>query len=404
MIIKNLELGINNILNYNNIFQNKILCFKERLNGKLANLEQQSHERLGSFSFLRAFFLFLPKEKEKSGTMDQYAFVKNSPMNFTDPSGNFAAVAFFAAMGTVLTAIVGVMQFVAGVAAIAAGISVISNALGVSPIQVVAAIGFIVAGIFSLGFGFAAAGIALSLASPEFAKAFLFLGVSAAAIVLGIYLLPLWGGLGFILGSTLIGFGVGSAVGYLSGGLGAGTGKWDQKEAESRYWSYGTAGAVLGFAYGLISVAWYYMTNFREFLVYGTEFPTANLLAQGSFQTVVRTILTKAFFVEATLSLIVALLQEAFTVVVLNVVADVGFNKKSLNEAIRGPMDLFGNIGESIYDTVKEDFYGHRRKDFAENKFPTDERFTNAMFWSMFMPPGLAIYYYSKEEERYKDK
>jgi hypothetical protein len=43
-----------------------------------------------------------------------------------------------------------------------------------------------------------------------------------------------------------------ATIGYLSGGLGGliEKGKWDQEEAESRYKSYGTVGAITGFQFG----------------------------------------------------------------------------------------------------------------------------------------------------------
>ena len=48
---------------------NKIVFYTIQLKGKLANYNTVENERLGSFSFLLAFFLFLTQEKEKSETM-----------------------------------------------------------------------------------------------------------------------------------------------------------------------------------------------------------------------------------------------------------------------------------------------------------------------------------------------
>ncbi len=79
---KSIEYSDSQGLNFHVEWNYSIQVFNtENLNGKLASYKGEDYERLGSFSFLRAFFLFLTQEKEKSGIT----------MGTVDADGNYEA-------------------------------------------------------------------------------------------------------------------------------------------------------------------------------------------------------------------------------------------------------------------------------------------------------------------------
>ncbi len=285
--------------------------------------------------------------------LDQYAFVHNSPMNYRDPGGRSMVSTFLGSLGSALGALGSAIAMAAGVVG-AVMIGVFSPIIG-AMIVIAGATIAVANAIYQANKAAIITGLnKMAYNYMLYLKATLYIGVAVAAILIGVALLfmgPFW----FVIGCTLIGFGIGAITGYLSGGLGGllKEGKWDQEEAEARYETYGGLGASVGFMVGVTTVI---MPGGYEGTIFAKGAVETGLALGGLGFTGFVFLAAKVTFF--------ALLGSA-----------VGATAESFGK-IQGP---FGELGKKIQSTLMNDIQGNkaRHESQVNEKMPFDNTYDN---------------------------